>query len=328
MEILSSKTDMAPCWGAYCLANDEALEWFQAFIRSFRKFNPTLPLTVIPYNASIKKIKELQPQFSFSVMDEAKAASFDHIAHRVAGQNIPGGTFRKLACFLGDYDLFLFMDSDVVVTMAYDQLRCAFEPSAYDLVYFDTDMMVFKPDFAREMMLKYDQFGFNSGAFFARRAAVNESKIMAAVVAGELIKDQFACWGEQPFLNYLFEVSGCRTTHINRLAPELTFKPKAWMPFSYDEPTQRFLDLEQGCLPLVHWAGHEYPTMIRPEVFLKYRTLGMSETERTIYRREFYYRRFRRKLKERLLKVPFLIPLLAWRDRRLHDARMRSNPSA
>lgn len=328
METPSSNPVKAPRWGAYCLANDEALEWFQAFVRSFRKFNPTLPLTVIPYDSSIQKLSALQAEFSFSVMDEAKAAHFDHVAHRVAGQNIPGRTFRKLACFLGDYEHFLFLDSDIVVTMAYEKLLPAFDCSTYDLAYFDTDMMVFKPDFARKMMAQYDQFGFNSGALLVRRAALDEAKIMAAVASGEGIRDQFGCWGEQPFLNYLFQVSGCRTTHVHRLAPELTFKTKAWMPFQYDQSRQCFLDPEQGVFPLIHWAGHEYPTMIRPEVFLRFRTLGMTDAENRRYRRHFYCRRFRSRLKHALLKLPVFSGVLARREERLRAQRLRSAATA
>lgn len=320
----TTNTDSPPRWGAYCLANDEALEWFQAFVRSFRKSNPSLPLTVIPYNSSISKLAALRTQFDFDLMEEASAARFDAIAPRVAGQNIAGGTFRKLNCFTGVFDPFFFFDSDIVVTMPLQRLMRAFEQTTYDLVYFDTDMMVFKPDFASEMMGKYDQFGFNSGAFITRKRAVDEAKILAAVSTGEAIRDQFACWGEQPFLNYLLQVSGCRMTHVNRLAPELTFKTKAWMPFKYDQEQKCFIDLERGCFPLIHWAGDEYPTMIRAEVFLQYRTLGMCETERARYRRGFYYRRFRRRLKSTMQKSPFFGRWLARRDDWLRQKHLRT----
>jgi hypothetical protein len=314
-------------WGAYCLANDEAFEWFQAFVRSFRKFNPALPLTVIPYNASMSRLAALQTQFNFSIMDQAAAARFDPIADRVAGEHIAGGTFRKLCCFLGDYSPFLFLDSDIVLTMPFDGLMDAFDRSSYDMVYFDTDMMVFKPGFAREMMAKYDQFGFNSGAFFARKTRVTEAGIFAAAETGAEVRHHFGCWGEQPFMNYLFQVSGCKMTHVNRLAPELTFKTKAWMPFSCDEAMETLRDPELGRFPLVHWAGQEYPTMMRPEVFLKYRTLGMSDAERAAYQRNFYYRRLRANLKEKLRKSAWFAGWVARRDERMRQKRPRSAPA-
>lgn len=311
--------------GVYCLANDDALEWFQAFVRSYRKFHAALPLTIIPYNSRMQKLQALAGQYSFSVMDENCASHFDHIAPRVAGQFISGNTFRKLACFLGEYDYFLFLDSDIVLTMALENIFADFAESTYDLVYFDTDIQIFKQDFAREMMEKYNQFGFNSGAFFARKLALNESSILSAVASGEQIRDQFDCWGEQPFFNYLCQVSHCQMTHIHRLAPQMTFKPKVWSPFIYDAQTDLYQDPERGQLPLIHWAGYEWPSMPCPEVFLKFRTLGMSITERRRYMRHFYYRRLRAALKERLIKSALFSGWLTRRDTRL---RQQQPPAA
>jgi hypothetical protein len=311
---LSNQTIADKKIGVYCLANDLALEWFQAFVRSLRKFNPNLPLTVIPYNQEMSRLKALQEPFRFSVMDEASASRFDGIAPRVAGQNNPGGTFRKLCCFSGEYDTFAFFDSDIFVTMAYDPLFEAFENAPYDLVYFDTDLLVFKLPFARKMMAEYNAYGFNSGAFLSRKTAVTEAQIMAGVASGEKIRDDFAIWGEQPFLNYLFQVSRCRLIHANALAPELTFKPKSWMPFHYDAATGYFLDLESGRFPFIHWANEEYPTMHKPGIFLQSRTLGMTPSEKKSFVREFYYRRWRAKAKVFLRRTGIFDPLLDKRD--------------
>lgn len=303
--------------GVYCLANDEALEWFQAFVRSFRKFNPTLPLTVIPYNKSIAKLQSLQVPFNFSLMDEVTASRFDAIAHRVAGRNIPGGTFRKLCCFFGPYDTFLFLDSDIVVASDLEPLFQAFAKSATDFVYFDTDLaMVYTPEFAQTMVAEYGSPGFNSGAFLARRDSVTEAEIMRAVASGETIRDHFSIWGEQPFLNYLFDVTRRRLVHAVELVPEITEKPWARQSFHFDEQQECYLDAVGRTMPFIHWPGCEWPTMVRPEVFLRFRTLGMTDAERRRYRREFFYRRFRRKLKERLLAFKLFATLLAIRDKR------------
>jgi hypothetical protein len=147
-------------------------------------------------------------------------------------------------------------------------------------------------------MAKYHAFGFNSGAFMSRKTAISEDEIMAAVISGEKIRDDFAIWGEQPFLNYLFQVSHRQLTHANALLPDLTFKPKVWMPFHYSSTRKCFLDPEHGRLPFIHWAGEEYPGMMKPEVFLEYRTLGMNPSEKQKYRRRFYYLRLRHDLQK------------------------------
>jgi lipopolysaccharide biosynthesis glycosyltransferase len=315
--------------GAYCLANDEALEWFQAFVRSFRRFNPDLPLTVIPYNASIARLKVIREEFQFSIMEEAAYTRFDAIAERVAGQRIAGGTFRKLSCFSGAYDTFIFLDSDIVVTSCFDGLFQSFQKASCDFVYFDTDMtMVYTPDFARKMIAEYHSPGFNSGAFIARRDAVSEDEIMAAVASGEKIRDQFSIWGEQPFLNYLFDVTRRRLVPANKLIPEITAKPWARTSFAYDSKQDRYMDADGRQMPFVHWAGCEWPTMVRPEIFLKYRTLGMGFSKRVGYCRKFYYRRFRAKLKEFLSNQRGFAKLLKKRDRWLEERRKRAEPTA
>ena len=311
---LSNQTIADKKIGVYCLANDHAFEWFQAFVRSLRKFNPTLPLTVIPYNANISRLKTLQDQFQFSLMDGATHARFDAIAPRVAGQNNPGGTFRKLCCFFGEYDTFLFLDSDIVVTMCYDGIFEDFQNAPFDLAYFDPDYKVFKLPFARKMMAEYRAYGFNSGAFLSRKTAITEDQIMAAVASGEKIRDGFAIWGEQPFVNYLFQVSHCRLIHVNALAPELTFKPKSCMPFKYDAASGHFLDPEEAHFPLIHWANEEYPIMHKKEVFLEFRTLGMTSSEKRRYYLDFFYRRFRAKSKAFLRRTGMFGKLLDKRD--------------
>lgn len=315
--------------GVYCLANDEALEWFQAFVRSFRKYNPALPLTVIPYNTSMARLKALQSEFNFSLMDEAIASRFDGIAHRVAGQRIPGGTFRKLSCFAGAYDTFLFLDSDIAVTGDLTRFFAAFAKSSSDFVYFDTDLtMVYTPGFAQKMVAEYGSPGFNSGAFLARRDSVSEAEILAAVESGEKVRDHFSIWGEQPFLNYLFDVTRRQLVHGARLIPVVTEKPWARMQFHYDEHGDLYLDAAGREMPFIHWPGCEYPTMVRPEVFLRFRTLGMTVGERRQYCREFYYRLFRARIKQFLRKFPFCERWFAWREQRQHSQRQHLNPTA
>jgi hypothetical protein len=268
----------------------------------------------------------LQEEFQFSIMEPAAYTRFDAIADRVAGQHLPGGTFRKLCCFYGQYDTFLFLDSDLVVTQNFDALFQAFEQAPYDFVFFDTDLTkVYTLEFARHMAAEYHSPGFNSGAFLTRRAAVSEAEILAAVESGEKIRDRFAIWGEQPFLNYLFDVTRRRLAHVNLLLPELAMKPWARMPLAYEATRDQFIDGADRAMPFIHWAGCEWPTMYRPEVFLRYRTLGLGGGERLGYRLNFYYRRWRANLKVMLRKSPWFAAWVARRDERLEKKAKRKN---
>lgn len=311
--------------GVYCLANDEVLEWFQAFVRSFRHFNPELPLTVIPYNHSVKRLKDLESQFNFTVMSESAAAMFDGIAERVAGQRVGAGTLRKLCCFTGEYDTFFFLDSDIVVTMCFDRLFQAFEQASFDFVYFDTDITkVYKLEYARKMLSEYHSPGFNSGAFISRRASVIESEIMVAVESGGKVRDNFSLWGDQPFLNYLMDVNRRRMAHAYLLLPEITITPHGRIPVIYNPQTDQYLDTTDRLMPFVHWPGSEYPTMINPGLFLKFRMLGMTGWERLVYQWEFYYRRTRRQVRNAMEKSALFSGWVARRDERIRQKRLRA----
>jgi hypothetical protein len=312
--------------GIYCLANDEALEWFQAFVRSLRQHSPKLPLTVIPYNASISRLLALQSQFDFTVMAEPECTRFDAIAHRVAGQRIAGGTFRKLCCFFGRYDTFLFLDSDIVVTQPLEPFFAAFEKASTDFVYFDSSItVVYTPDFLREMQAKYNSPCFNSGAFIARRGCFSEMEILDAVESGEKIRDHFAIWGEQPFLNYLVDITRRRTSPAGRLVPGITDKPWAGEKFHHDDARDVYVDAQGLQMPFIHWAGCEWPTMFHPEIFLRYRTLGMTRAERMNYVLNFYYRRFRAQMKERMKTSGLFSGWVARREERL---RQKKSPAS
>jgi lipopolysaccharide biosynthesis glycosyltransferase len=311
--------------GAYCLANDGVLEWFEAFARSFRKFHASLPLTVIPYDSSVEKLKTLQTQFAFSVLDEAVASRFDDIAARLASQERVRGMFRKFCCFLGEYETFVFLDADIVVTQNLEPLLDTFRESSHDLVYFDTDIhMAYTGGLADKMIAEYQSPGFNAGAFVAHRRSMSESEIRVTAEAAEKAREFFPDCGDQPFFNYLFDTTRRRLVHARSLMPEISAKPWARVPFHYDAARDRYLDAGDGIMPFIHWAGCAYPTMVKPELFLRYRMLGMSRSERIAYRRQFHCLRNRLYLKVALLKLPLIGEFLKARDRRICASHLRT----
>jgi hypothetical protein len=85
-----------------------------------------------------------------------------------------------------------------------------------------------------------------------------------------------------------------RTAHVHTLLPELSLKPFVRLPLRRDERRDRIVDGEGRLMPFIHWAGCGFPTMVRPEIFLHYRTLGMAPGERLRYRARFYPLRWKR----------------------------------
>jgi len=298
--------------GVYCLANDDFIEWFQMFARSLRHFNPSLPLTVIPYNTRVDQLGKLALQLGFDLLPEADAACFDSLEAKVMNMGRYAGMFRKWASFFGSYDDFIFLDSDIAVTMPLDEIFAAFARSPFDLVYFDSDITsVYAPEHASEMHLKYHSPGFNAGAFISRKGAVTQEMLWRTAEKAAADRHKFILMHvDQPFLNYVFDTLPLPTAHLNTLLPKLARVPWARTHFNYDAHHDQMLDAEGRRMPFIHWAGCNYLSLVRPEIFLMYRTQGLGFFERIFFQQNFYFGRFIRKLKNMLKKI---LPLSKFR---------------
>jgi len=281
--------------GVYTLANNVTIEWFQAFIRSFRRANPTLPLTVIPYDTSISQLQALTKKHQFTIMEESECRRFDALEAVVMGENQKAPMFRKWACFFGRYTDFIFLDSDIIVTSALDEILDAFSTTSYDFLYFDAHLgAVYTPEAAPEMASKYGSVGFNAGAFASRKGTISYDELVEISQKAARDRNKFIIeQGDQPFLNYVFDTSRRRTICIDQVLPKFAAFAWARLPFTYDWKTNVAINSEGKIMPFIHWAGCVYPTMVRPEIFLRYRTSGFSFPARMRYYRVFYFRRYR-----------------------------------
>jgi len=304
--------------GVYCLGNDEFIEWFEMFARSLRHFNPDLPLTVIPYDTRVQRLKQLEKQFNFTLLPESEVSGFDALEPKVMNMGRYAGMFRKWASFFGPYETFIFLDADIAVTMPLDGLFAAFKKSRNDLVYFDTDITnAYAFEAIAEMQEKYHSPGFNAGTFLSRKGVVTKELLWS--VAEAAAKDRHKLklnHVDQPFLNYVFDTLLRRTAHHITLMPELAKAPWARAGFRYDARRDRMIDAEDRIMPFIHWAGCHYLNMVRPEIFLKYRTLGLSVPQQIRCRLDFFHRRWKRKIKTVLLKNKGAAAFVEWREKR------------
>lgn len=294
--------------GAYCLANDNVIEWFEAFIRSFRKNNPMLPLTVIPYDKSVLRLNLLKEPFNFTVMDESECSRFDSLAIKTGAGTRGVGTFRKYACFFAQFNPFIFLDSDIVVLSSLDYIFEAFTNSGCDLLYFDSDMtMVYKPAFALKMIALHGSQGFNNGVFVSHKKAISEAELFSIAERASGLKDNFItdCL-DQPFFNYVFDVSRRRVAHVTEVLPDIAISAWARAAFHYERKSDMATNNHGKTMPLIHWAGCSYPSMVRKELFLRWRTADLSFVGRCYFRIKFYCSRWR---------IALARPFKKWRAR-------------
>jgi hypothetical protein len=106
---------MAPQRGVYFLANDHVLERVIAFLNSFRAYNPTMPLCLIPFADDIDGVLWHQRRYDFSVWsgDPALLRRCDDIS--LLFHDEVRGHYRKLVAWEGEFDEFVYVDTDTVV---------------------------------------------------------------------------------------------------------------------------------------------------------------------------------------------------------------------
>ena len=103
-----------PQLGAYFLADDGILDMAIAFLNSFRTYNASIPLCLIPYSDDFEQLTSLRRQYNFTIWRDVAALQWcDEISRLFHGCAV--GQYRKLAKWGGSFDRFVYIDSDSVV---------------------------------------------------------------------------------------------------------------------------------------------------------------------------------------------------------------------
>ena len=269
-------------FGVYFLANDRVLEWAYPFLASFRKYNPDLPLTLIPYNDDTAQLLALSWRFKFDVLESETYAELDSLGDRVL--SAPGNkTLRKMAAFWGVYEHFLYIDTDIVVTSELGRLGKAAQDSGMDLVYADYSLEhVYKPgELRRRMVEEYHTKAFITGNWWSRRGLFDLAEIRSRAEEVQEFKAEFADTWEQPFINYCCDVKRIKISTFAEIMPELL--PTTWSPLVHCQQKEgRWVHADGEWagrdVYMVHYAGIAAPhaAMANYSLYLKYRVQGQG----------------------------------------------------
>jgi hypothetical protein len=250
--------------GVYFLANNNVFEQVVAFLRSFRTYNPSIPLCLIPYDNAFDKIRALQGAYSFSIFEDAELlADCDSISEKFHGFVL--GTYRKLVAWEGIFDSFIYIDVDTVVI---DSIDFSFESLKYaPYVASHSNLAnirqyVWKDSIYAAHILTPPQIAFsaNTGFFVSRRGFLSMKHCLAKVNAALELKGhmELSCM-EQPFLNYLVVSSGypCTSLLVLRDSGLLPTSPLEWWGGLSDGRVNGGKLYAPYNVPifLVHWAG-------------------------------------------------------------------------
>lgn len=251
--------------GVYFLANDYIFDFAVAFLNSFRTSNPDIPLCMIPFDNDIVQLGSLCSEYHFRIWqnddilqqcDRISLSFHDHVL----------GHYRKLATWEGDFDEFIYIDSDTVVlknvNFVYDYLK------EFDFITSHSNIpeirkWVWKDsiDEIRTLTSEQTSFAANTGFIASKRGCLDVNEVVRRLPAAlELVDHMELMCCEQSFLNYLIVTSGMRYTSILTIAranESLNLPRELWAGSQINSVVNggQLVCPERPPVLLVHWAG-------------------------------------------------------------------------
>jgi hypothetical protein len=227
--------------GVYFLANDVIIEQALAFLNSFRRYNPTIPLCLVPFALDADLVRDLADRYDFSVWaDDAMLRHCDDIS-RQFHHGTAMGQYRKLAMWTGPFEQFVYIDADTVVLepidFVFDHLQ------TYDFVTSHSDIVGIRRWVWHDSIYQTGQltdrqiaYAANTGFLASAAGLIDPRQVLLGLDAPLALAPhmELIC-AEQPLLNYLIVTSGRPYSSLSVIA----------------ESTQ------DADIPLEQWAGHD-----------------------------------------------------------------------
>jgi hypothetical protein len=252
--------------GVYFLANDRVVDLALAFLNSFRLTNPDTPLCLIPYAADYEKLDALSTPYNFTVFSDQDFLNYcDEISLMFHAR--VSGNYRKLACWQGDFEEFIYVDIDMLVLKNLDFAFPLIQH--YDFVVAYSNMpsivkWVWKDSIYKSGMLSDEQiqYGANLGFLCSRKSALTRPDIDARLSDAKRIQPHMELSTlDQPFLNFMIVSSGKRYTSLYSLLDHPVY-PENYVEFWAGNNKRDLLagvkTMMDGKLReifLIHWAG-------------------------------------------------------------------------
>ncbi len=250
--------------GVYFLANDRVFDLAVAFLTSFRRSNPDIPLHLIPFADECERVTALAQSYGFTVYeDRATLLACDEVSRQFHGNRV--GHYRKLAAWSGPFDEFLYIDCDTVVLEPVDFV---FELLAeHDVITSHSNMpeirrWVWRHSALDAGVLNRQQIGYaaNTGFIASKAGLFDVHKLLTQLDEPLAFAEhmELDCC-EQPYLNYLIVTSGHSYTSLMNIVKRTGRKDiplERWAGGEIGEVSEgRVLSPGESKILMVHWAG-------------------------------------------------------------------------
>ncbi|MEL6606248.1 MAG: hypothetical protein AAFP20_23825 [Cyanobacteria bacterium J06614_10] len=299
--------------GAYFSANDRVYDWAIAFLNSFRAFNPTLKLFLIPFNEECDRLLTLQDTYQFEIYTDASFDRLEAIGQAFELGHTPTGPhwFRRYSVFWGPCDRFIYLDARQLVLANLKAAISALDDFSFDLLHFDCDIdQVYEPgELKRNLLHRQKARGFNSGRWIARKGLFTLEELEQLAAEALTVRDQLNKRNtDQAFINYCCDMKPVHYRHIADLLGNSCHNSWASQPGHVYQTCGTFRRWHYGGqnhrkqLLILHWAGRK-KSAIMPE--------------RSLWRKFFLEKRSWLEKTRTLLSDVFLwFPLAVWQAAR------------
>jgi hypothetical protein len=274
--------------GIYITANDKVTDHAIALLNSIRLHDPDTPIILIPYDNNYQAIaKILSDRFGVKIYPDLDF--IDRLSQKLydifgEGFFARPNQFRKQACWFGEFDEFLYIDTDIVVfekiidnlnyLQDYDFLCCDYQHAGGIKNVFTPQVIeagVFTEAELQDM--------FNGGFWASKKNLISEQDLyttFAECAAHPEYFDFSQKTSDQPIINYMILKRVSRRFNIVRRPGKA---PGNWAGSKHFQQQEHILidpNTNQS-LQYLHWAGIKIePGCSYWDIWQYYRYLGES----------------------------------------------------
>lgn len=248
--------------GIYILANDRVIDNAIALLNSIRVYDADSPIVMIPYNNQYQAIADIiTKSYGVQIYEDLQLLeNIDDLVKQTCGDNLLDrpNLLRKLACWFGPFDEFLYIDTDIVVFekiienlnyLANNDFICC------DYQYTGGIKQVFTPQITEIFTEDELKDVFNSGFWGSKKNLITQQDLQDTFTFCASHPEYFYVLNsDQTILNYLVLKRISRRFNIVR---ENGKGPGNWAgsPHFKQEGNKLVDPKVNQPLKFVHWAG-------------------------------------------------------------------------
>lgn len=274
--------------GVYFSANDIVYDWAIAFLNSFRHFNPTLRLILIPFNDSCERLLHLKSTYNFEVWTDPTFVQLEAIGQAFELGHTPTGPFwfRRYSAFWGPLDRFLYLDVRLVVLADLMPIITALDEYGFDFLHFDCALdQVYQPGSIRQSLLQQRRArGFNSGRWASKKGLFTLDEFEQFANEAIQTRDQLNPRNtDQAFINYCCDLKPVQYGHAAEVMGGICQNAWARQTGEIYQKNQKYYLWDYGGqdhqkqVVLLHWAGYRLNALMpHKQIFNHFRFQGYS----------------------------------------------------